>query len=187
MRDSKARGPVAVRGAKARARPLEGWATPATGRVTRGEMTQANPIRIFVTHLWEAGDDYLRVFEYLESSRNFFYQNFSTPEQRPAGDKEALKEDLRRQISPVEAVIGLVSLFERDRDLCTFQLLYAQACQKPVILLKRFGESRPVPKALTDLADEVIEWDERALVDAVRRQARHEDTTRWDVIEFKLD
>ena len=150
-------------------------------------MTQANPIRLFVTHLWEAGDDYLREFEYLESSRNFFYKNSSTPEQRPVGDKEALKENLRQQIAPVEAVIALVSLFERDRDLFTFQLLYAQACQKPVILLKRFGESRPVPKALTDLADEVIEWDERALVDAVRRQARHEETTRWDVIEFKLD
>jgi hypothetical protein len=24
-------------------------------------------------------------------------------------------------------------------------------------------------------------------VDAIRRQARHEDTTRWDTIEFKLD
>lgn len=150
-------------------------------------MSQANPIRLFVTHLWDAGDDYLRVFEYLESARNFFYVNSSTPEQCPGGGKEALKEDLRRQITPAEAVIGLSSLFDRDQDLCTFQLLYAQACQKPVILLKRFGESRPVPKVLTDLASEVIDWDERALVDAVRRQARHEETTRWDVIEFKLD
>lgn len=150
-------------------------------------MTQANPIRLFVTHLWEAGDDYLRVFEYLESSRNFFYKNFSAPEQRPVGDKEALKEALRREITPAEAVIGLSSLFDQDRDLFTFQLLYAQASQKPVILLKRFGESKPVPKVLTDLADEIIEWDERALIDAVRRQARHEETTRWDVIEFKLD
>jgi hypothetical protein len=29
-------------------------------------MSQANPLRIFVTHLWETTDDYLRVFEYLE-------------------------------------------------------------------------------------------------------------------------
>ncbi len=150
-------------------------------------MSQANPIRLFVTHLWEAGDDYLRVYEYLESARNFYYRSSSTPDQRPVGDKEVLKENLRRQISPAEAVIALSSLFDRDQDLLTFQLLYAQACQKPVILLKRFGESRPVPKTLTDLANEVVEWDERALVDAVRRQARHEDTTRWDVIDFKLD
>jgi hypothetical protein len=150
-------------------------------------VSQANPIRLFVTHLWESGEDYLRVFEYLESARNFYYRTFSTPDQRPTGDKEALKEDLRRQIAPAEVVVALTSLFERDQDLLTFQLLYAQACQKPVILLKRFGEARPVPKTLADLANELIEWDERALVDAVRRQARHEDTTRWDVIEFKLD
>ena len=152
-----------------------------------GLMSQANPIRLFVTHAWEPGDDYLRVFEYLESARNFFYRNSSAPEKRPSGDKEAGKEELRRQIAAAEAVIGLSSLFDAYQDLVTFQLLYAQASQKPVVLLKPFGSQKPVPKALADLADEIVDWDERALVDAIRRQARHEDTTRWDTIEFKLD
>ncbi|MDE2448109.1 MAG: hypothetical protein KGO22_04005, partial [Gammaproteobacteria bacterium] len=69
-------------------------------------MSQANPVRLFVTHAWEPGDDYLRVFEYLESSRNFFYRNFSEPDKRPGADKEAAREELRRQIAPVEAVIA---------------------------------------------------------------------------------
>jgi hypothetical protein len=150
-------------------------------------VSQANPIRLFVTHAWEASDDYLRVFEYLESARNFFYRNFSTPDKRPAGDKEALREDLRRQITPAEAVIALSSLYEAQPDLLTFQLLYAQANHKPVILMKPFGAGKEVPKAILDLANEVVDWDERALVDAARREARHEETTRWDTIEFKLD
>ena len=33
----------------------------------------------------------------------------------------------------------------------------------------------------------VVDWDERGLVDAIRKEARHENTARWDVIEFKLD
>ena len=45
-------------------------------------MSQANPIRLFVTHAWEPDDDYLRVFEYLESARNFFYRNFSAPDKQ---------------------------------------------------------------------------------------------------------
>jgi len=94
-------------------------------------MSQANPVRLFVTHAWETSDDYLRVFEYLE--------------------------------------------------------LYTQANHKPVILMKPFGTRKDVPKEILDLANEVVDWDERALVDAVRRQARHEETTRWDTIEFKLD
>ena len=150
-------------------------------------MSQANPVRLFVTHTWEHSDDYLRVFEYLESARNFFYKNFSTPDLRPSGDKEALREDLRRQISPVEAVIALSSLHAVQPDLLTFQLLYAQANHIPVVLMKPFGGGREPPKAILDLADEVVEWDERALVDALRRQARHEETTRWDTIDFKLD
>ncbi len=150
-------------------------------------MSQADPIRLFVTHAWESADDYLRVFEYLESARNFFYRNYSEPEKRPGGDKEAAREELRRQMGAVEAVIGLSSLFDTHQDLVTFELLYAQASQRPVVLLKPFGTQKPVPKALADLADEVVDWDERALVDAIRRQARHEETTRWDTIEFKLD
>jgi hypothetical protein len=150
-------------------------------------MNQANPVRLFVTHAWNHSDDYLRVFEYLESARNFFYRNFSTPDQRPGGDREVLREDLRRQIAPVEAVIALASLHDTHADLLTFQLLYAQANHKAVLLLKHFGSAKPLPKELTELANEVLEWDERALVDAIRRQARHEEATRWDVIEFKLD
>jgi hypothetical protein len=151
-------------------------------------MSQANPIRLFVTHVWEDDDDYLRVFEYLESAKNFFYKNYSTPDHPPAGDKEAQREDLRRQIAPVEAVIAISSLAPTHKDMFTFELLFAQASQKPVILMKPFGGSHfALPKTITDLADEVVDWDERALVDAIRRQARHEDTTRWDTIEFKLD
>jgi len=98
-----------------------------------------------------------------------------------------LRENLRRQITPVEAVIALSSLYDTHQDLLTFELLYAQANNKPVILMKPFGARKDAPKAILDLTTEVVEWDERALVDAIRRQARHEETTRWDTIEFKLD
>jgi len=150
-------------------------------------MSQSHPIRLFVTHVWDVSEDYLRVFEYLESANNFFYRNYSTPERLTVQEKEAQKDDLRRQIAPVECVIALPDPYERNQDLLTFQLLYAQASHKPVVLMKRFGSPAPVPKPLAELADEIVEWDERALVDAVRRQARHEDTARWDTIEFKID
>jgi hypothetical protein len=55
------------------------------------------------------------------------------------------------------------------------------------VLMKPFGSTRELPKTILDLASEVVDWDERALVDAIRREARHEETTRWDTIEFKLD
>lgn len=150
-------------------------------------MSQADPIRVFVSHVWETSDDYLRVFEYLESARNFFYRNTSTPDRVPAGDKEGLREDLRRQIKEAEVVILLPALFAKHQDLVTFQALFAQASERPVILLRYFGKDVALPKELTDLATIVVDWDERALVDAIRLAARHENTARYDTIEFKLD
>jgi hypothetical protein len=150
-------------------------------------MSQANPLRLFVTHAWEASDEYLRVFEYLESAKNFFYRNYSTPDRSPAGDMEARREDLRRQIAPAEVIIALSSLLDTNESLLMFQLLFAQASSKPIVLMKPFGTQRDLPKALLQAANEIVDWDERALVDALRRQARHEDTTRFDTIEFKLE
>jgi hypothetical protein len=53
--------------------------------------------------------------------------------------------------------------------------------------MEAFGTGSPIPKELRELADEVVGWNGREMSDKIRQQARHEDTTRWDVIEFKLD
>jgi hypothetical protein len=150
-------------------------------------VSKQDPIRVFVGHVWDVDDDYLRVFEFLGSARNFYYANSGAPERRPAGGKEAEREELRRQIAPAEAVILLSSHHRRAPDLIEFQANFAKASDKPVILLTSFGSTSVVSKALLALADERIDWDERALVDALRRQARHEETQRWDTIEFKPD
>ena len=150
-------------------------------------ISQQNPVKLFVSHAWDADEDYHRVFEFLESARNFFYLNYSAPDRRPGGGKEAEREELRRQIQPAEAVILLAPHHRRAPDLLEFQANFAKAADKPVLLMTSFGATSALPKALVSLADETLDWDERALVDAIRRQARHEDTTRWDTIEFKLD
>jgi hypothetical protein len=36
-------------------------------------VSESNPIRVFVTHAFQETDDYLRVFEFLESVDRFFY------------------------------------------------------------------------------------------------------------------
>ena len=150
-------------------------------------VNQGNPIRLFVCHVYRPDDDYHRVFEYLESASNFFYRNTSTPEKRPQGDREALREDLRRQINEAEVVILTSSLYRRNIDWVEFQLHCAKAFDKAVVVLEPFGAQDTIPPAVQEVADEVVPWDQRQLVDAVKRQARHEETTRFDTIEFKLD
>jgi hypothetical protein len=150
-------------------------------------VTQKNPIRLFVCHVWQDNDDYQRIFEYLESTANFFYRNTSTPDKRPAGDREAMRDDLRRQIGEAEVVILPAALYRRNVDWVEFQLNCAKAFDKPVLVLEPFGGTETLAPAVQSLADDIVPWDQRQLADAIKRQARHEETTRFDVIEFKLD
>ena len=150
-------------------------------------VSQKNPVRIFVCHVWVENDDYQRVFEYLESVDNFFYRNTSVLDNRPAGGKEAQRDELRRQIVEAEVVLVPASLYRKHLDWIEFQLHCAKAFDKPVIVLEPCGSHDTIAPAVLELGDEVVPWDQRQIVDAIKRQARHEETTRFDVIEFKLD
>jgi hypothetical protein len=151
-------------------------------------MSQQNPIRVFVTHNWHDQDDYQRVFEYLESGRNFFYRNTSTPDKPPSSvDTEGVREDLRRQINQAEIVIALPGLYEEQPDLTIFQMNYAQSQKKPVLLMQYFGTARELPKLLTDRCNDTVGWEERGMVDAIRRLARGENTARFETVEFNPD
>jgi hypothetical protein len=150
-------------------------------------MSERNPIRVFVTHTFGDHHDYHRVFEYLEAASNFFYINCSSPDVVPAtGGKEALKEELRNQIKNAEVVIVLSSLYADNRDWITYQMDVAQALDLPLVALEPFGGLGTVPEEVRKRASEIIGWNDRSIVDSARRQARHEETSRWDVIEFEM-
>ena len=73
---------------------------------------EGNPIRLFVTHLYTPDESYFRVFEYLESQPNFYYVNLATPDKPPRSkEKEAIREDLRRQMTDAEVVVVLSTLY----------------------------------------------------------------------------
>jgi hypothetical protein len=150
-------------------------------------MSEKNPIRIYVTHAFASHSDYHRVFEYLESLPNFFYRNCSAPDHPPsAGGKEALKEEYRTQLKTAEVVIVLCGLYIENEFWTAYQMDAAQAGNLPLVAIEPFGVNAKVPAEVAKRAAEVVGWNERLIADAVRRQARHEDTVRWDTIEFKL-
>lgn len=148
-------------------------------------MSEDNPIRVFVSHNFLEDDDYLRVFEFLEGVDRFFYLNCSKPENVPeAGGLEAAKEELINQIKESEAVIILATHFNDNTELVRFQMDAAEANGKPMIAIRPFGGVGESPQELVERVKEHIEWNEREIADALRRQARLEDTARWDVIDF---
>ncbi len=148
-------------------------------------MSENNPIRVFVTHTFEETDDYLRVFEFLESVERFFYLNVSKPENMPEqGGPEAVKDELIQQIKASEAVVVIADVYDRQPDLVNYMMDVAEANNIGIIALKPFGGMAETATAVTERAKEHIEWNDRELVDAIKRQGRGEDTARWEVIDF---
>jgi hypothetical protein len=151
-------------------------------------VSEDNPIRVFVTHNFQESDDYLRVFEFLESMENFFYLNVSKPEDMPdKGGMDAIKETLIAQIKESEAVIIPSLFYLEQNDLARFQMDVAEANELPMIAIRPFGGITESPQELVDRVNEHIEWNDREMVDSLKRQARLEDTSRWETIEFTLD
>ena len=151
------------------------------------QMSEENPFKIFVTHLFQEDADYSRVYEYLESSTNFFYKNCSDPNSIPTSrGKENLKDEVRAQIEQAEVVILPSSMYMRDIDWISYQMIAAQAAKIPIIALEPFGGVEEMHPDVAARADDRIMWNERLIVDAIRHRARGEDTTRFETIEFEM-
>ncbi len=147
-------------------------------------MTEKDPIRIFITHEFAPSDEYSRVFEYLESRDQFYYVNCSTPEDKPAGGREAIEESLRNQIKRAEVVIFPVGCIAESSPLLRFQFTVAQAFDKPILGIQSFGSTVTLSVQTLDICTDMVEWNDRIITDALRRLARDDESGSWDVIEF---
>ncbi|MDH4126484.1 MAG: hypothetical protein OEW64_03255 [Gammaproteobacteria bacterium] len=148
-------------------------------------MSEKNPIRVFVSHLFDESDDYLRLFEFLESDDRFYYLNVSKPENRPGdGRMESIKDEFIAQIKAAEAVIILPGTFQEKPDLVTYMMDVADANNIGMIAIRPFGGMSETPPKVLQRVAEHIDWNGREMVDAIRRVARGENTARWEVIDF---
>lgn len=148
-------------------------------------MSESNPIRVFATHNFDETDDYLRVFEFLESVDRFYYLNVSKPENLPTtGGPQELRDELIRQIKDSEAMFVLPSVWEQNHDMVNFMMDVAEANKIGMVVVRPFGGLHETPPELVARCAEHIEWNDREMVDALRRQARGEDTARWEVLDF---
>ncbi len=148
-------------------------------------MSENNPITVFATHAFEESDDYLRVFEFLESVDRFYYINVSKPENVPgSGGLQAIKDELIEQIKASEAVLVLSSTYDDKPDIVKFIMDVAEANNIGMVAIRPFGGLLETPAELVERCQEHVKWNDRDIADALRRQGRGEDTSRWEVLDF---
>ncbi len=151
-------------------------------------MSEQDPFRVFVAHEFTDNAEYNRVFEYLESRDKFFYFNQSQPDALEEGSSaEAMQDAVRQQMENAEVLVVPAGMLHASPGLVDFQIKVAQAFKIPMVLIQPFGQTISIPMEALEAAAEVVEWNDRAIVDAIRKAARGEDTAKWDVIEFDMD
>lgn len=148
-------------------------------------MSEKNPIRVFVTHTFAESDDYLRVFEFLESVDRFYYLNVAKPENVPSeGGPEAIKDELIQQIKASEAMVVVADAYSAKPDLVNYMMDVAEANDIGIVAIRPFGGLTETHSDVVSRVQEHVEWNDRELVDAIKRQGRGQDTARWEVIDF---
>jgi hypothetical protein len=148
-------------------------------------VSENNPIRVFVTHVFEESDDYLRLFEFLESVDRFYYVNVSKPENIPAeGGVEAIKDELIEQIKAAEAFVVVAGAYEKKGELVNYMMDVAEANNIGMIAIRPFGGLTETPQNIVERVNEHVEWNAREMVDAIKHQGRGEETARWEVLDF---
>jgi hypothetical protein len=148
-------------------------------------VSEKNPIRVFVTHAFSESDDYLRVFEFLESVDRFFYINVSKPENVPAaGGAEAIKDELIKQIKGAEAFVVIADALEAQGDLVRYMMDVAEANDIGMMSIHPFGGVADTPPDVVERVTDDLEWNARTIVDTITYLARGQETARWEVVDF---
>ena len=101
-----------------------------------------------------------------------------------AGGAQAIRDELIAQIKQSETVLLLASVYEQQPDLVHIMMDVAKVNKIKMIGIRPYGGVHETPEEIVERAEEIIEWNDREMVDAIKRNARGEDTARWEVLDF---
>ena len=130
--------------------------------------------RIFISHAWKYGEEYMRLVQLLDQAPYFHYYNYSAPKERPLEltSEWASKSEIQRAISnkigksQIELVLG--GMYADYHDWMQYEVDEAKRMGKPILLIKPWGQTM-IPRYLQDVADDIVGWNTDSIVSAFRR------------------
>ena len=128
--------------------------------------------RLFISHAWDYGGDYYRLVNLLEEAKRFRMIDYSVPQHDPlvVNNTRALQSALDRQVRQVNAVLIISGMYVNHRDWIQYEINLAQRYSKPIIGIRPRG-SQIVPIAVQTAAIEMVGWNTKSIVSAIRKYA----------------
>lgn len=133
------------------------------------EFRQKKTYNLFISHAWKYDADYCTVVSWLDDS-DIKYKNYSVPSHDPldANNTKKLKEELTGQISPSSVVIVISGMYAAYSQWIDYEIDEAIRMNKTILGLEPWGSER-IPRKIQDCATEMIRWQRKLLIDAIKR------------------
>ncbi|MCC2195321.1 TIR domain-containing protein [Fusicatenibacter sp. CLA-AA-H241] len=130
--------------------------------------------RIFISHAWKYGDDYIRLVNLLDAAPYFHYFNYSAPEQKPLfpSGTPYTSSDIARKITdkirPAQITLVISGMYAAYSDWMQYEIDESLRMRMPVIGIMPRGQER-VPLYVRDRVDVLVGWNTSSIVSAIRR------------------
>ncbi|MCB9741780.1 MAG: TIR domain-containing protein [Alphaproteobacteria bacterium] len=126
---------------------------------------------LFISHAWAYNDSYYRLVKLLDAAPDFRWRDYSVPEHDPLAGGAELSEQLRGQLKPASVMLIFAGMYVNHREWIQYELELARELGKPIIGVLPRGQRR-VPEQVRAAATEMVRWNTRSIVSAVRAHAR---------------
>lgn len=128
------------------------------------------PKRLFISHSWTYSERYNSMVNLLNNRPYFEWQNYSIPENKAfvGLSAQALAEQLRSQIRPVQCVVIIGGMWANHSDWIQFEMNFAKSVGKPILGV-RPRSAKVMPRAVIDASDAVVNWNSESIVAGIRQ------------------
>ncbi len=134
-------------------------------------MPNLREYRVFISHAWDYGE-YEKIKDFLDSTPNFLYRNYSVPRDNPLDLRNEIKlrTSLRQLVRMCQIVLVPAGMEVNFRNFVRYELASAQNFNKPIVGIIPWG-ARQIPRLVSEIARETVGWNRKKIVSAIRRNA----------------
>lgn len=137
-------------------------------------MPELKQYRIFISHAWKYGDDYIRLENFLDNAPYFSYSNYSAPAHKPLNlpkttrdlSKE-IAEKLENKIKNSQCVLVISGMYYNNKEWMQFEIETALKYNKPIISVIPWGNTH-TPTELQNVSNIQVGWNTSSIIRAIR-------------------
>ena len=131
---------------------------------------------LFISHVWDYSDHYDTVVTWFDHANNFSWRNYSVPIYKPIptdsdttrrAQEQEIAKRITNKIKLSHGIIILSGMYVNFSNWIDYELDEAVRLGKPILGVKPWGNKK-MPTKIIEAANEVVNWQSRSVVQAVR-------------------